>query len=79
LSHTGLMCLDLCCLSCSNYGVQSTGCTTNKKETFQKKEKKRKEKKEKNVVLTASRNRPYGAWVGPREIALYQLSSRVVS
>ena len=49
LSHTGLMCLDLCCLSCSNYGVQSTGCTTNKKETFQKK-KKRKEKKRKKKM-----------------------------
>lgn len=40
---------------------------------------KRKKIEEKKVVLTASRNRPYGALVGPREIALYQLSSRVVS
>lgn len=44
-----------------------------------KKYSKKKRKYSKKAVLTASRNRPYGALVGPREIALYQLSSRVVS
>lgn len=66
------MCLDLCRLSCSNYEVQFVRL----KEIFKKEKKIHRKKK---VVLTASRNRPYGALVGPREIALYQLSSRVVS
>lgn len=56
--------MDLCRLSYSNYGSTLYSCTTNKM-TYSKK------KNRKKVVLTASRNRLYGASVGPREIALY--------
>lgn len=48
-SHTGLMCLDLCCLLCSSYGIQSTEYRLFVqliKKKYSKRKRKRKKKKE---------------------------------